>query len=70
MSSSIFGLLCYRDMLIRLIQENDNENILLLSDENILLLADDHIRLINRLNTIEEILRIHFPLHNNITKYI
>lgn len=60
--SSIFGLLCYRDMLIRLIQENDNENILLL--------ADEHIRLINRLNTIEEILRIHFPLHNNITKYI
>jgi len=56
MSSSIFGLLCYRDMLIRLIQENDNENILLL--------ADEHIRLINRLNTIEEILRIHFPLHN------
>ena len=54
--SSIFGLLCYRDMLIRLIQENDNENILLL--------ADEHIRLINRLKIVEEILRIHFPLHN------
>ena len=62
MSSSIFGLLCYRDMLIRLIQENDNENILLL--------ADEHIRLINRLNNIEEILCTHFPLHNNITKHI
>ena len=44
--SSVFGLLCYRDMLIKLISENKNENILLL--------ADEHNRLTDKLIIIED----------------
>ena len=42
--SSVFGLLCYRDMLIKLINENGNKN------------KDEYKRLVDKLKIIEDAL--------------